>query len=665
MYWPDRGSGVADEPARRPVASLIRQYFTEGGLGVPPTVPGADWFNQITNEILNVLEEAGIEPSKADDNQLLLAIKMVSSSVIALESLRRTYAEAGLILRPYPESFQKGGTLTGVDDVLLDLNTGKAFSGPLGHVNPGTDPATPSFVDRSRDLLRNQLVSYPSCAEYKNRLADGLGSLLKLGIYGDSTAKGFPPFGSAGQTVPKPPSTILDETLYAIYRPNNPTVTNHAIDGTNMNSMINGVAPYTQTFDAAMAASDEHIIFCNHAQNDCNSYAHNVDEFKENYIKFVEICRKHGKVPVIVTPNTTCAVAGITENANRRLDAFVDAMRDVAFSMSVDIVDNYYYFQQTAKFIPQIDLTPDGVHPTQEAYYIAGANMALPLISARTLTRAGQGAGLSACSYRDTLTNSRSLQPDAAYRFGEMLVATADSNPQQISVPIILDEPTVDNVLAFEVISWVDGGKMSATRFGSQTDASFSGELDLLNGLSVDKRGAVAPSVCNLFAGLNIVGVYTGPGAPLGANKMALGGISLISRMDRIEAFSRHLDAVKYSATGRNVMIGDTLSRTVEIGSPDQYLLQLSQLANDTAPWLYVVKIGSDIVVNLYGAQTVVAAGIASGVYALEVTLNVDRTVKVVLGATTVTTPAASSGAPLSYLSTYNRQLDYSAIISR
>lgn len=78
MYWPDRGSGVPVEPARRPVASAVRQYFTEGGAGQAPTVPGGDWFNQITNELLNVVAAAGIDPSKTDDDQLLQAIRAMS-----------------------------------------------------------------------------------------------------------------------------------------------------------------------------------------------------------------------------------------------------------------------------------------------------------------------------------------------------------------------------------------------------------------------------------------------------------------------------------------------------------------------------------------------------------------------------------------------------------
>lgn len=74
MYWPDTNSVVDVEPARKPVSSAVRKFFTEGGAGVPPSVPGGDWYNQITNELLNVLAAAGIDPSKVDDDQLVTAI---------------------------------------------------------------------------------------------------------------------------------------------------------------------------------------------------------------------------------------------------------------------------------------------------------------------------------------------------------------------------------------------------------------------------------------------------------------------------------------------------------------------------------------------------------------------------------------------------------------
>lgn len=82
MFWPDTQTGVDVEPARKPVASAVRKFFTEGGVGQPPTVPGGDWFNQITNELLNVLAAAGIDPSKVDDNQILQAIQSISDSTL-------------------------------------------------------------------------------------------------------------------------------------------------------------------------------------------------------------------------------------------------------------------------------------------------------------------------------------------------------------------------------------------------------------------------------------------------------------------------------------------------------------------------------------------------------------------------------------------------------
>lgn len=75
MFWPDTQTGVDVQPERKAVQSAVRKYFTEGGVGVHPTIPGGDWFNQITNELLNVLAAADIDPSKTDDDQLLRSIE--------------------------------------------------------------------------------------------------------------------------------------------------------------------------------------------------------------------------------------------------------------------------------------------------------------------------------------------------------------------------------------------------------------------------------------------------------------------------------------------------------------------------------------------------------------------------------------------------------------
>lgn len=185
MYWPDTGTGVDTEPARKPVASAVRKYFTEGGLGVPPTVPGGDWFNAITNEVLNVLDAAGIDPSKTDDDQLLLAIQRISKAMSAREALRRTYAEAGFNL--VPGSFELGGTVTTATDVLLYEADGHAynwdgvFPGGGKVVPQGSTPASTGgvgpglWLDQATATLRGALA-LPGGSQRVGFEQDGAGS---------------------------------------------------------------------------------------------------------------------------------------------------------------------------------------------------------------------------------------------------------------------------------------------------------------------------------------------------------------------------------------------------------------------------------------------------------------------------------------------------------
>lgn len=117
MYWPDTQTGVDIEPARKPVASAVRKFFTEGGLGQPPTVPGGDWFNQITNEVLNVLDAAGIEPSKTDDDQLLLAIEAIAEKQ---NSFRQT--GSGTIDRTVQDKLRENVSLSDFSGFIGDGN---------------------------------------------------------------------------------------------------------------------------------------------------------------------------------------------------------------------------------------------------------------------------------------------------------------------------------------------------------------------------------------------------------------------------------------------------------------------------------------------------------------------------------------------------------------
>lgn len=220
MFWPDTQTGVDVEPARKTVQSAVRKYFTEGGVGVPPTVPGGDWFNQITNELLNVLAAAGIDPSKADDDQLLEAIKRVSNSTSAREALRRSYAEAGYTL--VEGSFEIGGFFEFPTDVLLYEKEGIAYSysGILPHeVYEGSAPTAGGFVPEKNEFLREQLSSlgssiediaaFPSVAKHVGRDADVYDLII---TYGQSNSNGEPVQSgdTSGFPIPGPRNLMYD-----------------------------------------------------------------------------------------------------------------------------------------------------------------------------------------------------------------------------------------------------------------------------------------------------------------------------------------------------------------------------------------------------------------------------------------------------------------------
>lgn len=77
MYALDNSSGVTVMP---PVKNQQYQHdsprwFTEGGNGIAPSYPGADWFNIIQAELLNLVRESGLTPNKSSLNQLTLAVQ--------------------------------------------------------------------------------------------------------------------------------------------------------------------------------------------------------------------------------------------------------------------------------------------------------------------------------------------------------------------------------------------------------------------------------------------------------------------------------------------------------------------------------------------------------------------------------------------------------------
>lgn len=74
MFYLDNNSGVPVMPAVKAQFSNDPLFFIEGGNGIAPSWPGADWFNIVQSELLNILTSAGIHPDKLDHQQLKKAL---------------------------------------------------------------------------------------------------------------------------------------------------------------------------------------------------------------------------------------------------------------------------------------------------------------------------------------------------------------------------------------------------------------------------------------------------------------------------------------------------------------------------------------------------------------------------------------------------------------
>ncbi|TEW31381.1 hypothetical protein E2R48_00535 [Histophilus somni] len=85
MYAVDNDSGVKTMPEiKSPKFNATEpRWFSEGGNGVAPSYPGADWFNIVQAELLNVLKDGGIEPNKTQLNQITTAIRQIVANAVS------------------------------------------------------------------------------------------------------------------------------------------------------------------------------------------------------------------------------------------------------------------------------------------------------------------------------------------------------------------------------------------------------------------------------------------------------------------------------------------------------------------------------------------------------------------------------------------------------
>lgn len=105
-------SAVTSKPAY--VEGGTTGFFTAGDAvaGIPATVPGAQWFNQVQEELLNAIKAGGLTPDATQDNQLAAAIAaLIAANTVEVEPATETVAG---ILRFATAAEALAGLLTNV-----------------------------------------------------------------------------------------------------------------------------------------------------------------------------------------------------------------------------------------------------------------------------------------------------------------------------------------------------------------------------------------------------------------------------------------------------------------------------------------------------------------------------------------------------------------------
>ena len=544
-----------------------------------------------------------------------------------------------------------GGIGLGAWVSVGDASLRSELAGENG-VNLVNGAAKQSDLNDLNTLIESRdYAKYTKAAELAKLLSAG--GTFVIDCYGDSTMWGATAGDLGTQNIYNPPA-VLSTTITNLYGVS-PTVRNLGISGTTLEQMLAGTDGSGSTFASKVASTSASMIYCNHCIND-SQLDNDIHQYRLNLIEFVRLCRLYNKVPVLVTPNTNPAVPGagiITEAKSKRLRNYVKVMREVAHDLDVDLVDNFYYYEQTARMVSPVSLVPDGAHPSTEGYKMSGRNMAIPLVSAHTLRKAWDKAGLSNSTYFDNIASSRMYQTTGtpANRFDGNLSGVRTSSLTGINLAVVLDKPTDDTVLAVYGLQWGSGTVSGLYENGFAGGAEFGGDINQFNSVTtIDWDACYIPPRCKLYAGLHVIGLLTSTAVSGSSGEgFGLSGLGLVPRVENGSGMISADEIRNFNVICTNSELTFDLP-LFSIGTQ----FTLKGCSNNAA----VINLewnGSGTALNLttsLGGSYTIAGSVTPAVYRARFKFNTDKTISVTVGAASITVPAGASPWPNMYVGT-------------
>lgn len=392
------------------------------------------------------------------------------------------------------------------------------------------------------------------------------GTSVVADCFGDSTMWGADPSNLGAQVSTTSPQA-LQNFVNLYYGNSSFTVNNRAISGTTATQMIAGTDGSGTTFEVKMSSSSSSVVYCNHGVNDATGTSQtSITDYKKALVTFVTICRKYNKTPILVTPfiNFSYGTLG-SYPRSERIKYFAQAVRDVAKSYGVTLVDNYSSIEKlvaSGKYKP-LDLLPDAVHANQAVYFKMGHNLAAPLVGQMTALGVDQFQ-VSTEGY--TLASNQAVQLAPASRFGAVAL-TPDIGTQSLRMLVDIKEPGSDLYLAHPIYQF---GHASVP---VSIDGTFVATLSMnstgfLTGTNIIQDYEVKIA-SNIDVGIHIVHMSVSSGGGLGSYYLRTRPTSSLSQASNGPSTYKRLLCQELSMAGggvNNITLVDKLpsSRLIE-----------------------------------------------------------------------------------------------------
>lgn len=492
------------------------------------------------------------------------------------------------------------------------------------------------FIDiAEKSLLMVDSTSVKSCQEWADLLVHGTNPNIAGG--GDSVMFGAT-VGTLGTQNPDNMMASIKKALSLLYPAYTLTPLNIGISGSTLDGFINGTDGSGSTLEQKLSGGvlvSTDILYCNHGIND-SQLDLGVELYRENLYKFVYLCRKYNTTPVLITPNPNPIYDIIDEAKSKRLYEYVKMMRYVASQTNCDLVDQYDFFTKTSKTIPMIEIVPDGAHLSSRAYLQAGFNLAIPLISARTISSKGDIAGLANVTWYDNGTLGRTLYKSGDLsretRCGSTLSFDRTAGIIGLNYPVIMDSPL--ECVSIIGLQWTSGANMflDINTIGAATQFYQAREYGDKTVLDWDAENKIHYP---FWAGLNVFSFYFDNSSPSVGEGFAFSGVYVPESKFSVKNTDLS-DYTNYPSVG----IFDTVIADVDFSEGNG--LTLSDKTG--SPCLKVISLTGKVYLQTWAngasvlSQELSASNIPDGTYPVRLSISYESiTVKVAGIGTTIT----------------------------